>query len=460
MKNMRKILLVSILVVFVLGISLWAIPAVKAVAPTLSVSASGNGDSVQVMVNGDSNSAAYLYYQKVNYGFQSQYIGTTNAYGSLSTTISASAYGISSGASVYTMVNNQQSQSVAWPYGYNYNNGGGSLSLSQTNVTLNVDGSRDVTIYGGNWPYSMNAGSPDIFQAVIGGNTLTITGKSVGSGTLSVCSSGGGCATVYVTVANNGYINNPVIYGAVSFSQNNISVNTGNSATVTIYSNSGSYYNYYVSSNSNSNVASANINGSTLTVYGNNYGSASIVVCQSGGQYSGQCGTLYVSVGYGNNNGYMPTAMTFSQSNPNLSIGQSTTVSIYGGSNVNGNYYSGNYYIGYNSNSSSVQTSLSGSTLTLTGRSNSITVIVVCASTNSCGVLTVTVGQTGTSGNGQNWNFCANENQHCGFSGTKTVRYGVNGSYHYRTPANGVLCSNSVFGDPLFGVTKQCSYSY
>lgn len=458
---MRKILLVSILVVFVSGISFWAMPAAKAMTPTLLVSASGNGDSVQITVNGDSNSAVYLYYQKTSYGLQSQYIGTTNVYGYLSTTVSTSAYGISSGASVYAIVNNQQSQSIAWPYNYNNNNGGGSLSLSQANITLNVGGSQDITIYGGNWPYTMNAGSPDIFQAIIGGNTLTIAGKSVGSGTLSVCSSGGGCATVYVTVTNNGYINNPVIYNPVSFSQNNISVNTGNSATVTIYSNSGSYYNYYVSSNSNPNVASATINGSTMTVYGNNYGSASIVVCQSGSQYSGgQCGTLYVSVGYGNNNGYAPTAVTFSQSSPNLSIGQSTTVSIYGGSNTNGSYYSGNYYIGYNSNSSSVQTSLSGNTLTLTGQSNSITVIVVCASTNSCGALTVTVGQTGNSGNGQNWNFCASENQYCSFSGTKTVRYGVNGSYYYRTPTNGVLCSNSVFGDPLFGVAKQCSYSY
>jgi len=405
-----------------------------------------------------------LYYQKVNYGFQSQYIGTTNAYGSFSTAVSTSAYGISSGASVYTMVNNQQSQNVTWPYSYNYNNnnGGGSLSLSQTNVTLNVGGSQDVTIYGGNWPYNMNAGSPDIFQAIIGGNTLTIIGKAVGSGTLSVCSSGGGCATVYVTVSNNGYINNPVIYGAVSFSQNNISINTGNSTTVTVSNNGGSYYyGYYVSNNSNSSVASATINGSTLTVYGSSYGSDSITVCQSGsGQYGGQCGTLYVSVGYGNTNGYTPTAVTFSQSGPNLSIGQSTTVSIYGGSNGNGSYYSGSYYVGYNSNSSSVQTSLNGSTLTLTGQSNSITVIVVCASANSCGALTVTVGQTGTSGNGQNWNFCANEDQYCSFSGTKTVRYGANGSYRYQTPTNGILCSNSVFGDPSFGVAKQCSYSY
>ena len=282
MKNMRKILLVSILVVFVSGISLWAMPAAKAMTPTLSVS--GNGDSVQITVNGDTNSAVYLYYQKVNYGFQSQYIGTTNAYGSFSTAVSTSAYGISSGASVYTMVNNQQSQNVTWPYSYNYNNnnGGGSLSLSQTTVTLKVGGSQDVTIYGGNWPYNMNAGSPDIFQAIIGGNTLTIIGKAVGSGTLSVCSSGGGCATVYVTVSNNGYINNPVIYGAVSFSQNNISINTGNSTTVTVSNNGGSYYyGYYVSNNSNSSVASATINGSTLTVYGSSYGSIQFSGCQS-----------------------------------------------------------------------------------------------------------------------------------------------------------------------------------
>ena len=459
---MQKILLVSILVVFVLGVSFLVIPAAEAMTPTLSVSASGTGDSVQVTINGDSNSAVYLYYQKINYGFQSQYIGTTNNYGYLYTTISTSSYDISSGASVYIMVNNQQSQSMAWPYSYN-NYSSGSLSLSQTNITLNVGASQNVTIYGGSWPYTMNMSSSDIFQGVIGGNTLTIIGKSVGSGTLSVCSSGGGgCVTLYVTITSSS-----TNYGTISFSQNNISVNRGYSTTVTIYNNGGSYYNsYYVSNNSNSSIASANINGSTLTVYGNNYGSDSITVCQTGNQYSGQCGTLYVTVGYGGSSGYAGTAVTFSQSSLNLSIGQSTTVSISGGSGVNanyysGNYYSGNYYIGYNSNSSSVQASLSGSTLTINGLADGAVAIVVCSAANNCGSLNVTVGSFGTVlGAQSNWTFCANENGYCSFSGTRNIRYGANGSYFYRTLTNGTTCSNSVFGDPLFGVVKQCNYSY
>src|SRR5437773_3327021 len=36
------------------------------------------------------------------------------------------------------------------------------------------------------------------------------------------------------------------------------------------------------------------------------------------------------------------------------------------------------------------------------------------------------------------------------------VRYGANGSYNYGTFTNGVLCSNTIFGDPAPGVAKHC----
>lgn len=54
------------------------------------------------------------------------------------------------------------------------------------------------------------------------------------------------------------------------------------------------------------------------------------------------------------------------------------------------------------------------------------------------------------------WTFCANENNQCNFTGTKEVRYGANGVYFSRILSNGVLCANSVFGDPLFGTAKTC----
>ncbi len=54
------------------------------------------------------------------------------------------------------------------------------------------------------------------------------------------------------------------------------------------------------------------------------------------------------------------------------------------------------------------------------------------------------------------WVFCSNEYQNCNFSGTKIVRYGKGGTWVSGSFTNGVFCDNSVFGDPLIGVVKQC----
>ena len=58
----------------------------------------------------------------------------------------------------------------------------------------------------------------------------------------------------------------------------------------------------------------------------------------------------------------------------------------------------------------------------------------------------------------QSWEYCANENGTCSFSGTKTVRYGRNGKYYYKDATGSIGCSNGVFGDPLGGTVKQCHY--
>ncbi|MFC1434032.1 trehalase family glycosidase [Streptacidiphilus sp. N1-3] len=52
---------------------------------------------------------------------------------------------------------------------------------------------------------------------------------------------------------------------------------------------------------------------------------------------------------------------------------------------------------------------------------------------------------------------CAAENGTCGFSGQRTVAYGADGDYLYRTFAGGAACTNTAFGnDPLPGVAKSC----
>lgn len=57
------------------------------------------------------------------------------------------------------------------------------------------------------------------------------------------------------------------------------------------------------------------------------------------------------------------------------------------------------------------------------------------------------------------WVACAGENGVCSFSGTRQVRYGANGSYGYKSATDAIRCSNDVFGDPIWGVVKSCSYA-
>ena len=54
------------------------------------------------------------------------------------------------------------------------------------------------------------------------------------------------------------------------------------------------------------------------------------------------------------------------------------------------------------------------------------------------------------------WTHCANEYGTCSFSGTRQVRYGLDGQYAYRTATGSIACNNDVFGDPLPGADKVC----
>jgi hypothetical protein len=57
------------------------------------------------------------------------------------------------------------------------------------------------------------------------------------------------------------------------------------------------------------------------------------------------------------------------------------------------------------------------------------------------------------------WTACANEGSTCSFSGTHQVRYGAEGLYVTKTFTGKVACTNAVFGDPMHGVAKSCSYA-
>ncbi|MES2743273.1 MAG: beta-1,3-glucanase family protein [Pseudomonadota bacterium] len=54
------------------------------------------------------------------------------------------------------------------------------------------------------------------------------------------------------------------------------------------------------------------------------------------------------------------------------------------------------------------------------------------------------------------WEFCANQNERCGFGDTQTVRYGTGNTFFSKTVTNGIACNNDEFGNPVPGVGKHC----
>ncbi|MFA5080093.1 MAG: peptidoglycan-binding domain-containing protein [Candidatus Paceibacterota bacterium] len=342
-----------------------------AAVPTLSVTSTGSGDSVRIIINGDANSTVLLYYTKIGYGLQISSIGTTDSTGYFSNTISTSTYGMASSSAVYVAVNGYQSTSIAWPTTTST-----ALSLSQTGVVLSVGQSSTITA-GSNSLYLSNNSNAPIANVNISGSSITITANSYGSTVVTVCVQGGttNCGSIYVTVQSSGA-------NAITFSQTSVTIAAGQTVPVSISGGTGTYS---ILSNSNSGVIQASITGSILYLSTlNSSGSSTITVCSSGQSY---CGIVNVTIGTASY-----TTLTFSPASPTVAIGQTTTVSISGGA-------SSTYYLSANSNSSYVQATVSGSTLSLYGIANGTSVITVCSSVGNCSSLSVTVNYVSSGGN-------------------------------------------------------------
>jgi hypothetical protein len=191
---------------------------------------------------------------------------------------------------------------------------------------------------------------------------------AAGSSSLSVCSAAGACTQLSVLV--NGVSSNTQL----TFSNNNLSLAPNASTMVTLYGNGG----YYLSSSNNQNVATIAVSGNKVNVSALIAGSANATICQTGGQ----CSVLYVAVVSPNNS--TTTTPTFSSADPNLIVGQTSEITISGGA-------SSNYYISSNSNPTIAQANLTNNKIVLLGKSNGSTVVVVCAASNNCNSLPVTV---------------------------------------------------------------------
>jgi len=600
----NKIILILPVLALIMSACLLAASPVAAMTPTLTLTTTSDGDTVELTAVGDANANVIFYYTKTGSGLQINYLGKTNSSGSFTVNLSKAAYNITDNSVVYVLVNNLKSNEAAWPYLA----AASVLTLNQTSVVLPLGQSTALTAYnnGTNVIYLSNNSNPPVANVNISGNQITISALNYGSSLVTVCAGTGtspSCASAYVTVQNTGA-------KAITFSQSSATVAPDSNIAVKVLGGTGTYA---LLSNSNAGVIRASLSGSTVSLStSNSSGSAAITVCSSD---MSSCGVINAVVGNVSSSG-----LTFSQVDPTMSIGQTLTITISGG-------IGGNYSIFSNSNTTAVQATLSDTTLTLYGNAGGVSTVTVCSSMGSCAaevvtvnynlttgggsialsqnnlwlmagqsssltvsggskpygvsgysesilkakfednVLTVTgvsagsasvnvcsagggcvilsvlvngttsstatlslsqsklalvAGKSGSitiSGNGtyfmayntnnsvatvsisgnsatvnalavgttdisicqnggqcavlgitvsgtdtapttttDDWTSCANEKAQCNFSGSKTVRYGSGGKYYYGTFSAGVFCSNSIFGDPIENVAKQCSY--
>ncbi len=205
MKNLTK----AVVGLLLAGSFLLPAGAVLAYGPNLSLS--GSGGNITLSINSaPANSQIQLYYTQSgsNLPIIINNFGVTDYSGNFTTTISNGAYGSNDGSQVYVIVGGQQSNTAyynGYGNGCTYNCGNpGALSLSQNSVTLNVGQSQVITAYSGGANLNISTyPQSNIATVSISGNQVTVYGASSGTTSFSVCSNYF-CASVYVTVNNNG----------------------------------------------------------------------------------------------------------------------------------------------------------------------------------------------------------------------------------------------------------------
>ncbi len=329
------------------------------------------GQSLAVSINSSSYSTGSYYGSSPYY-----YISSNSNSGAVTASVSGTVlnlYANQSGSSTITVCSSSLSF-CGTIYATVTGGSSGTLSLSQTSMSLSAGQSSSATIYGSGSYYVSSNSNSSIASASVTGSILYVNGLTNGSSTITVCQSNysSQCANLFVTVT--GYGGGSTIW----FSPSSVNLNLAQTMTVSI-TGGNNYYtnNYYVSSNSNSAVVTASITGNNLYVYGNGIGNSSLVICQSG--YS-NCGTLYITVGINYNGG----SLSLSQTSVNLSLYQTSNVTIYGG---------GSNYISSNSNAGVITATISGNLLTLYANSTGSTTVVICQNSSvSCANLYVTVG--------------------------------------------------------------------
>jgi len=259
------------------------------------------------------------------------------------------------------------------------------VSFNPSTITMTSGSSKDVTIFGtsrNGYRVASNS-NVSVVEASISGSSDTLSlfvrPTITGTATISVCSveDNTNCAPLYVTAIGSAS-------SLLTFSQNNFNLIPGLTQNVTV--SGGPDANYYISSNSNSGVASVTLSGTNLAVIGGSTtGATTIKVCST--SLNATCGDLTV-----NNNADTTTAsvttLSFSQNVVSVFKDSSSTVTVTGGTGTG-------YAISSNSNPTIATASISGNSniVNISGNAVGSTIITICSATVSatCASIYVTV---------------------------------------------------------------------
>jgi len=297
---------------------------------------------------------------------------------------------------------------------------GGTLALSQNNISIALGQVLSVSITGGTSPYSILQTNDGKAQYSLNGSTVTVTAISAGVSSASICSAGGACLSLSVTINSN---SNAVSGVQPIFSQNNFSINTNQTTAVSLSGNGG----YYISNNSNNNIVSASVSGNSVVLSGVAVGSTNITICQTGGQ----CNTLYINVSNSITSTASSIPITFDKTSVVLNVGGVSSINISGGSGTG-------YYISYSSNPNSIGTYITGNSLIITGKTSGTGTLSVCSSANVCGSIAATINQpTKVVSTASNYSF------------TKALKLGSSGTEVTRLQEK--LKTEGVYSGPVTG---------
>ncbi len=253
------------------------------------------------------------------------------------------------------------------------------LSFSQNAPTMTIGQSLSITISGGNGSYYLGGNSNStIVSASVNGSIASLSALAAGNSTITVCAQTGGCGTINVTVSTNGSSS-----GSLSFSNQSATIVPGQTLVITATGGSG----YYVSGNTMPDTVPVSINGSQISVSGNQIGSSVITICST----SNGCGTLNITVSATGGSTSGSQAVTFSNMSPSLAVGQSLTVTVGGTAS--------SYFVTSNPAPAVANATLSGNTITLTGTGAGTSSMTVCGTSGGCNTFNITVtGSTTTTG--------------------------------------------------------------